>query len=348
MSVISDLKILHIVNDAATASSLRAADVPGDVLVWQDALYEGPVAAFKDIDKLAKTRAKYFAARGYGTYIDIENAYLKRNEQLRKFKDYSEVVLWFDHDLFGQLQFVQLVSWFNGVDSNSTEISHIHLEYLTTGRVTPRLPQLSESQVLRMFNSRTELTVQQANICQAAWNAFTAPAPHLLTSFYPRDMSTLPFLKNAFARLAKEYPAKDTGLSRTQYLIVDAVKNKNFSEDDIFNYVQRKEPVAFISKVIFHHHFESLLNAQYPLLQKVVLAEEKALETAGYESEPIENTVVKDYSIRFTKYTNQVLNKWSDWVQLNGINRWIGGVHLAEGSIWRYDFVTRRLNKTYV
>ncbi len=352
MNSITDQRILHIVNDKATAKCLAEVGLGGDILVWQDALYEGPVSS-DEIDKLAVLRAQYFAARDYGSYAQIEQAYLRRNTLLKSFMSYNEVVLWFDHDLFGQLQLAQLLAWFNAQDTGRVLISLIQLALLTAGRITPRLSQVSLPQLTQLFHARTEVTAQQATIYQAAWNALTSNTPERLTAFCPKDMSNVPFIKNAFTRLAQEYPSKATGLSRTEYLIIDAVKSKNTTIESIFAYVQQKEPVAFMSKSIFEHHLQCLVNAKHPALQVQTLKQETVLEIDNEESQSestvaIENTIVTDYAINVTRYTNQVFNKWIDWVQVNGINRWIGGVHLNEGVIWRYDPVSRQLHKTYV
>ncbi len=33
----------------------------------------------------------------------------------------------------------------------------------------------------------------------------------------------------------------------------------------------------------------------------------------------------------------QILERRADFIALNGIDRWIGGVHLTRGNVWRYD-----------
>lgn len=347
MTNLSDEKILHVLNDAAGASRVAESGIPGDTLIWQDALYEGPVTEAEDIDKLAKVRARYFADKGYGLYGEIEKAYLSRNKQLKTYKNYDEIVLWFDHDLFGQLQLAQLVAWFNVQDTGWAAICQIHPEQISKGRLVPRLSHLSQSQALQLFGTRSELTLQQSEICQTAWSAFTSSKPGALTAVFPEDLSTMPFIKNAFFRLIQEYPSKQTGLSRTEFLIIDAVKKKHFDEDSIFAYLQEKEPIAFISKNIFQHRLAGLLGATYPILKKEVIEQETVLEFSDESTEPEENTIVQEYYIKTTQHANQILNRWSDWVQMNGIDRWVGGVHLQEGSIWRYDPVTRKLNKTY-
>lgn len=349
MSSISNHKILHIVNDNLTAQALIDAEIPGEILPWQDTLYEGPVINFEDINSLAIERAKYFAARGYGDYKTIENAYLARNEVLKSFSNYSRVILWFDYDLYGQLQLMQLVEWFGRQQTGPLEISSIQLDLVKSKSLSkPRISQMLAMDIQKLFNNCNEVTLQQTNICSKAWKQFTSKTPDGLLSFHPADLSTMPYLRDAIVRLVKEFPAKDTGLSRTEYLIIDAVRSKQTNEEDIFEYVQKKEPIAFMSKTVFLNKINQMIECKYPILKKEPIEQEVALEITEENDQINDSTVVHEYTIKVTNYTNQVLSKWADWIQLNGINRWVGGVHLSDGNMWRYDSINRKVKKTYI
>ena len=349
MSSVSSQKILHIVNDNLTAQALAHAELAGEILPWQDTLYEGPVIRFEDLDSLAIERAKYFAARDYGDYKTIEQAYLSRNAVIKDYRNYQHIILWFDHDLYGQLQLTQLIEWLGRQDTGRIEISQIDLGLVKQkGIHRRRISQLLPTEIQILFQSVIEVTLQQTEICRQAWYAFTNGNPEHIVQFNPPDLSTMPYLKDVFIRLAREFPFKTTGFSQTEYLIVDAVKHKNFTEDDIFAYVQSKEPVAFMSRTVFQHILQHLMDVQYPVLKKQVIEQEVVLEVDGTTNISSETKIIKDSKIHTTNYTNQVLNKWVDWIQMNGINRWIGGVHLHDGNLWRYDPISRKLNKTYV
>jgi hypothetical protein len=42
--------------------------------------------------------------------------------------------------------------------------------------------------------------------------------------------------------------------------------------------------------------------------------------------------------LEITDTGRAVLANKADWLELNGIDRWLGGVHLSEGAhIWRWD-----------
>ena len=47
--------------------------------------------------------------------------------------------------------------------------------------------------------------------------------------------------------------------------------------------------------------------------------------------------------VELTEAGHAVLEGRADHVKLNGIDRWIGGVHLTNENVWRYDTQTKSL-----
>ena len=348
MQTLTKNKYLHITNDINLAHNLEKLEISGDTLPWQDALYEGPAIAIDDIDIFSKKRACYFADRGYGDYKEIESGYLERNARLKNFKKYTQIILWLDHDLFGQLQFLQLVNWLAKETTGDIEVSIVNCGLFKKGRQIKRLNELTDQQLLMLFQRATELTLSQAETCERGWKAFTASTPHELLKFFPRDMSTTPFLKNAIVRLVQQFPSKLNGLSRTEYLILDALAKQKHTEIEIFDYVQQKEAVPFMSYSIFNQYLEILKAAPMPLVNKKVFSQEVVIEAMDDEENFEEVIIENSYKLELSSLARQVLNNWVDWVQLNGIDRWVGGVHLNDGVIWRYDKNARSLARTYV
>lgn len=42
-------------------------------------------------------------------------------------------------------------------------------------------------------------------------------------------------------------------------------------------------------------------------------------------------------AMRLTPLAREVLAGRRDWIAENGIDRWVGGVHLMPGNVWRWD-----------
>src|SRR5512134_2295961 len=100
--------MLHVTNGDAAAEAIRSIGVGGDVLVWRDVLHEGPVPAAASDVELREIRATFIARSGWGELAEVRADFARRDARLAAALDSGEeVVLWFEGDLFDQLQLLQ-------------------------------------------------------------------------------------------------------------------------------------------------------------------------------------------------------------------------------------------------
>jgi len=351
-------KTLHITSEQQTGITIESSELEGDILVWQDALYEGPLLDGESLPELSAIRADYFARLGWGEYTEILSLYTRRNQLLSQFLQYNEVVLWFDSGLNNQLQLMQIVNWFSSQNSKHVIISIVSVSRLPDVVGFVDFALLNEQQLEKLHKRRSELTNSQVSICQMAWQCITSTNPTNLLKFFPRDMSSMPFLKNAILRFVQQYPSKNNGLCKTEQLIIQAVKNRKSNLEDIYIDVQGKEPIPFMSRPIFNMYVDHMMNGEHAIIEKRLIEKVETFEVAAeHEGEVSEAdvqesdhevVVEESYEIVLSPLAGQVVNNWVDWVQVNHVDRWLGGVHLQDGNFWRYNPDTRQLNKTYV
>jgi len=101
---------LHVTNGDSAANTLRQTALGGAVLPWQDVLHEGPVPAGPR-HELLQARAAFLSACGWGSRRSLLASLEERDRQLtRALGDGQPVVLWFEHDLYDQLQLVDVLA----------------------------------------------------------------------------------------------------------------------------------------------------------------------------------------------------------------------------------------------
>jgi RNA polymerase sigma factor (sigma-70 family) len=94
--------MLHIVNGDSVGDKLKQGVVQGDILVWREVYPAGPVFADMAKPENRSARALYLEqSMGIprSDYIRISET---QERQIREFRQYEEIVLWFEHDLFDQ------------------------------------------------------------------------------------------------------------------------------------------------------------------------------------------------------------------------------------------------------
>jgi len=119
--------------------------------------------------------------------------------------------------------------------------------------------------------------------------------------------------RSAFGRLLQEYPSRTDGLSLTQRRILLAAADGPAPAGRIFRTISQQERRPFLGDTSFFAYLGDLAACEVPLL------------TAGD-------------GVRLTAAGREVLAGREDHARLNGIDRWIGGVHLVgRAPAWRYD-----------
>lgn len=339
-------KTLHITNDEITAKNIRLSQIKGDTLAWQDALYEGPVVDGLSMNKLSALRAEYFSKLEWGNAIELRERFQKRNEKLSSYQSYDEIVLWFDHDLYDQLQLLQIINWFSEQKAGFPPIYLICISRYPGIKIFLGIDTLNTEQLRNLYQQKSELTIAQVTVCQQVWHAFTSQRPIDLLRCCSGDISSMPFLKSAMSRLIQQFPSKINGLSQTELLILQSLRSHFNEPDEMFQFVQAKEPAPFVNRAMFYAYLQNLMTSKVPLLKKEHTEVEEVIDAESAEVCEIESRAIVRFAL--TDAARQILYNWSDWVQLNGLNRWIGGVHLQEGNIWRFNKETKELKKTYL
>src|ERR1041385_2361391 len=96
--------MLHITNGDSVVGTFRQVRFPGVYLPWRDVLHDGPVPQTETLSELSDVRAQALAAFGWGSYDKLRAEFAARDQALENFRKHEEVVLWFEHDLYDQLQ----------------------------------------------------------------------------------------------------------------------------------------------------------------------------------------------------------------------------------------------------
>lgn len=311
------LSVLHVTNGDHAAARLRDAGLAGDILPWRDVLHEGPVPAGLGIAGLRARRAAYLASAGAGSIEAIERDLAARDRMLEEASRYEEVVLWFEHDLYDQLQLLQVLEALPGSTLPALSMPAVptYIGHLATDRVPP------------LFAERRPVTSAQHAVARDAWAAFRSADPTGLIPLLDR-VDALPHLGTAVLRLLQQFPSLEAGLSRSEAQVLALRRQGIDFAAELFRRSQAlDEPAMFMGDLTFIEHIDRLTRGARPLL-----------ETADGGRLSLESRV------RLTRDGERVARGEADRVEVSGIDRWIGGVHLlGHGPVWRWDQGRRRL-----
>jgi DNA-binding transcriptional MerR regulator len=304
--------LLHVTNGESAGNTLRETALGGAVLSWQDVLHDGPVPDVPE-EELRHTRARFLSACGWGSERSLLDAFERRDRLYEHALDAStQVVLWFEQDVYDQLQLLQVLAR-----------AHDGVELI---QADDHLGPLSADELEALWPRRVAVTAEMLDLAREAWAAFRAPDPTALAELLEGDSSALPHLGPALRRLLEELPDATNGLSRTERQLLEPLIEGPRRPFELFLANQEREEAAFLGDAW----------AWKRLTELVPLVEE--LPPPPPLGDPHVWTAVQ---VTLTARGRDVLAGKADRVDAAPPDRWLGGTHV-DGS-WRWDAARGRL-----
>ncbi len=256
---------LIITNGSSGIDAIQNAGINATYMSWDDVLHDGPVPATDSLEELSDVRAKFITRRGWGNEQEIRDRFKKRDDQfldaVKKGADQpEEIILWFEHDLYDQLQLIQILFEIGRLQTRSLNLSMIcHDHYIG---LTP-VDQLAAD-----FESRRAVSSVQINMATEAWRAFTSSKPGRLKAFQENEaVDTLPFLSSALNRMLEEIPGEKDGISRTERTILRCLEDGPLSGGQLFRAQQKTEEAIFMGDGSFEHVLTGMLSENRELIK---------------------------------------------------------------------------------
>jgi Domain of unknown function (DUF1835) len=330
---------LHVTNGDSTVGELRRTGLAERILVWRDALHEGPVP---DTDRADLRRARATFLSTPDPHVDEDAAaaehadalqLLTTRDQTLEANRTGRYVLWFEADLYDQLQLAEIITRLAELDVPAERITLICIGEYPGIAHFGGLGELYANQLRTLpATAATRLSIEALGLATQAWVALRSRTPDRLGVIAASLSTELRFLPEAFDRLSREYPSTRDGLSLTERRVLAAVAEGANTAGDAFLASSRREPRPFLGDLWCFRRIAALANARSPLLW------------LGDPDTSRPPRVKASTRLGVTATGRSVLDGQADHVALNGIDRWIGGVRLTgHHAAWRWDEGTERL-----
>jgi hypothetical protein len=319
--------MLHITNGDSAVPGIEATGVGGEVIAWRDVLHEGPLPADVDAAAMRAVRAGFLAGQGWGDEASIEAEMRARDERLQTALRRDEVVvLWFEHDLYDQLQLLQIL---DAVDGQADTVEAI-LPDRFLGAMAP-------AELSGLWPHRAPVRPDQLALAGFAWEAVRAPGPQGIEALLNTHTAALPHLGPALRRHLEELPGVGDGLGRSERQALEALRDGPRSAAEVFVATQRAEEAAFMGDTSMWTRLAALGSGADRLVETTDGAPlgppPPRPGSEGFARQPI----------ALTGAGRAVLDGEADRAALLPLDRWVGGIHVTGPEpAWRWDRATGR------
>ena len=291
---------------------LKAAGLEADYLSYDDPFCQGPVQGHLDETALIERRATFIA----DSYGHDREAILQRLRQQRmalaECDRYDRIVLWLEHDLYDQITLIHLLHHvalqrerFEG------KLFLLSIDHFPGVSDFKGFGSLETAQLAELIGREQPVTDAMLDAGHDAWQVFTGTDLSALKQLAKAEIVPLPFLGRALERHLRDWPDPSSGLGLTERLALEAVVAGADTPASIFTDVNRHDPLPFLGDLMFYPTIRRLAAGRFPALSL------SATDRAFAEQQ-----------VELTATGRSILAGQASLVQLNGIDRWFGGIHL--------------------
>jgi hypothetical protein len=320
-SIMSKDHRVNVVHGRAAGKCLKEALTlrAGELLVNQDELSCGPLPTLHSLDEWRRIRESYLRTLDSDfTFDRLETDLLTNASSL---SEAESITLWLGTGLADQLLLVwmpQLLRLLNmGPERlQVVQVSQVNgFEIQGVGLLNPdQIGNLPQAEVL------DEMTIASLD---AAWSAITAPDPSLLEEFLSQGAVPPPFLQRSLVYLLLRFPDAETGLNMLDLLLLQCVAEQGPDARRVIGYTIGRsiDSLDYVGDYYLFGRLSRLADPSlpHPLLSLIGSCDE-----------------LQNARVHLTEAGRNVLDSRANFVEMNGIDDWVGGIHLdsSAGRVW--------------
>lgn len=206
---------LHITNGDSFTQRLRKLRFKGEIITWREMLCEGKTVTNVGSEAFWKTRFDFLHKNYNVSKSWFVEKTLKEYRSLCNHKQEEEIILWFEYDLFCQINMLAVISWLK------THRRHVQISLVCSGKEdeTNRLyalNDLSDEQIKKFFKKRVELSQDDIEFADYVWQLYCSDNPIRLEHLTDFEQYQFKYLGEALRTHLRRFPTIKNGLNEIE------------------------------------------------------------------------------------------------------------------------------------
>lgn len=256
--------ILHITNGDSTTNYLQKLNFSGEFITWREMLCEGKTTTDVGSEKFWKNRFEFFTSSYKVSKKKFIDYTLKEYRNLCNKKNQKEIVLWFEHDLFCQINMIAIISWLKRYRKGYP------ISLVCSGKIEGSdklfgLSELSENQIKEHYKNRIELTQDDIEYADYMWQLYCSDSPLRLETIYKfNPMSPFQYLASALEAHLQRFPSLKNGLNLVENTILKtSEKHELATKEKLVDKLLEEQEVYGFGDLQYSHKISSLRKLFY-------------------------------------------------------------------------------------
>ncbi|MEX0316196.1 MAG: DUF1835 domain-containing protein [Allomuricauda sp.] len=214
--------LLHITNGDSFTSKLQSLNLKGDIITWREMLCEGKTLCAVGSESFWKTRFEFLNKNYKVTKSWFVEKTLKEYRSLCNHKQQDQIVLWFEYDLFCQINMLAVLSWLK------THRRHAEISLVCSGKEDETdklygLSELSDEKLLELYENRTILSQDDIEFADYVWQLYCSDNPIRLENLIAHNNFQFEYLSEALKAHLKRFPTIKNGLNELENQVLETV-----------------------------------------------------------------------------------------------------------------------------
>lgn len=230
--------VYNILNGDALAYSFPDAKIEGDIIVIREGLIDGELSG-DTLHDFWQTRANYMKIKEN----EYNNSVVKEFEKILNAPDDSVFNLWFEYDLFCQVNMWFVISIINNLPIKKKAFA-VHTSYLNKAskQFWNGFGPANSAELNVCYADRIPLSEADLHLGQELWKAYKKGDLEELTNLSQHQSSAFPYLQEVVKAHVDRFP-KDGSKGRPEKVIEDIVKNVSADFHEVFKEFWNRESI---------------------------------------------------------------------------------------------------------
>lgn len=223
---------LHILNGDAIINHFEASKIDGHIMVCREILAEGRASKEVGSSKFIQHRKAFFILFFDEADALYQEQFLSELAKLNNADQYNEITLWFEYDLFCQINMMAMLSHL--YQKGAKNVSLVCIGALEGYEGLVGLGEIDPELYPRLYTERQQLLQSDLEYADQCWESYCSADHRPMLQLAADAPLTFPYFNEALIQTHfKRFPKAKNGLNEIEETILRLIKSEKHSRSTL-------------------------------------------------------------------------------------------------------------------